>query len=314
MREFIIQRSRPQCILALVSAAVVAVCVCVGVTMNLVTIYDENFDHMGIRTFCMFTVNSNILAGSSIMLCLPYTIDGLRTGQYHLPNWIVILMFAAVTGVALTFLVSLCLLAPVKGFELIFTGSRFFLHAVCPILSILAFCFFICDHRITVWETFWALIPVFIYAVVYFVMVVVIGPERGGWEDFYGFATRIPVWISMVSIMPLTFVIATLLRLVHNFSCMRRRKKGIEFFQKICGTSDLRPIIDRMACAGKRLHGHGDIRIPARAIRYMIEDTGSEMTLEEGCRWYLETFLTEAAQPGPFPPRPEAPAPLSQQE
>jgi hypothetical protein len=75
-----IQSNRMQCLFALISAGVVAVCVCVGVTMNLVTLYDENFDHMGIRTFCMFTVDSNILAGLSMLLCRPYTVDGLHTG------------------------------------------------------------------------------------------------------------------------------------------------------------------------------------------------------------------------------------------
>ena len=293
MNDFTFRNSRTQCILALISASVVAVCTCIGVTMNLVTLYDENFDHMGIRTFCMFTVNSNILAGVSMMLCIPYTVDGLRKGNYHLPNWVIVLIFAATTAVTLTFLVSLCILAPVKGFVLIFTGSRFFLHAVCPILTILVFCFFICDHHISVLETCWALIPVFIYSVVYFTMVVAIGEQRGGWNDFYGFATRLPVWISASLIMPLTFGIATLLRLLHNWSCERRRKKDTAFFQEFCGTSDLRVIVEDMALAQSKRQSSGDIRVPARTIHYMIEDTGSEMTVEEGCKRYLNAFFRE---------------------
>ena len=128
MKDPAIRSNRMQCLFALIGASIVAVCVCVGVVMNLVTQYDENFDHMGIRTFCMFTVNSNILAGLAMLLCLPYTIDGLSTGYYHLPDWVVVLMHVAVTAVSLTFLVSLFILAPFKGFVLIFTGSRFFLH------------------------------------------------------------------------------------------------------------------------------------------------------------------------------------------
>ena len=226
-----LQKTRRQCILALISAVVVAVCVCIGVTITLVTLHDENFDHMGIRTFCMFTVNSNICAGIAMMICLPFTIDGLRTGNYHLPNWVVDVMFVAVTAVALTFLVSLLLLAPVKGFVLIFTGSRFFLHGVCPVLSIASFCCFICSHYIKLKETFVALVPVFVYAVLYFVMVVVIGEARGGWNDFYGFATRLPVWIPMSLILPLTFGIATVLRLLHN-KCCNYNSKNNEYNSK----------------------------------------------------------------------------------
>ncbi|MBO7402646.1 MAG: hypothetical protein J6U10_06620 [Lachnospiraceae bacterium] len=51
MRDPAIQSNRMQCLFALISAGIVAVCVCAGVTMNLVTPFDENFDHMGLRTF-----------------------------------------------------------------------------------------------------------------------------------------------------------------------------------------------------------------------------------------------------------------------
>ena len=184
MKDPAIRSNRMQCLFALIGASIVAVCVCVGVVMNLVTLYDENFDHMGIRTFCMFTVNSNILAGLAMLLCIPYTVDGLRTGYYHLPDWVVVLMHVAVTAVSLTFLVSLLILAPVKGFVLIFTGSRFFLHGVCPILSIVTFCCFINSHLIRLKESPLALIPVFIYAVVYLVMVGLIAEAHGGWHEF----------------------------------------------------------------------------------------------------------------------------------
>ena len=64
---------RNHCIISLVFAAAVVICVCVGVVMNLTTLYDEDFDHMGIQTFCMFTVNSNILMGVSMFLVVCYT-------------------------------------------------------------------------------------------------------------------------------------------------------------------------------------------------------------------------------------------------
>ncbi len=287
------ERDKKQCTLALISALVVAVCVCVGVVMNLTTIYDENFDHMGIRTFCMFTVNSNILAGLSMLLCLPYCIDGLRKNNYHLPNWIVDLMFSAVTAVALTFLVSLFVLSPVKGFVLIFTGSRFFLHGVCPVLAIVAFCFFISDHYIRFREFVWALIPVLIYAVVYVVMVVVIGEEKGGWNDFYGFVTRMPLWISITAIMPLTLIIAAILRHLHNKSCQIRKERDAELYKEILKTRDMRQVIDKMAITRRGTRDRSDILIPARTIRNLVENNNTDMTWEEGCRRYLRVYMEE---------------------
>ena len=285
--------NRIQCLLALIAASVVWIGVCIGVTMNLVTLFDENFDHMGIRTFCMFTVDSNILAGLTMLLCIPYTIDGLRTGSYHLPDWVVNLMHVSVTGVALTFLVSLCVLAPVKGFVLIFTGSRFFLHGVCPVLSILTFCCFIRSHIVKLRESFLSLIPVAVYAAVYLVMVVFIGEENGGWNDFYGFATRIPVWVSLTAILPLTFGIATLLRLGHNKCCQRRREKDAALYQAAYTGADLRQVVENMAHAAKQELKTKNIVIPSQMIGYMIQNSGSDMDPAEACRHYLDAVLEE---------------------
>ena len=141
-----------------------------------------------------------------------------------MPDWMVDLLFSGTTSVGLTFLVSLCILSPVKGFVLIFTGSRFFLHGLCPILAMITFCFLIPSHVIHLRESVFAMLPVMLYAMVYYFMVEILGPKNGGWDDFYGFLTRIPQWISLLSFMPLTFAIASFLRWLHNSNCVRSRR------------------------------------------------------------------------------------------
>ena len=282
--------TKRQCQLAFFSAAVVVICVCVGVTMNLTTLADENFDHMGLRTFCMFTVNSNILCAAAMAMVIPYTLDGLRTHNYHMPRWIVDLVYMGVTAVALTFLVSLFILSPAKGFVLIFTGSRFFLHGVCPILAIVAFCFFMSEKRLTIRDSLLALIPVLIYAVVYYVMVAVLGEEKGGWNDFYGFLSRLPHWIPLTAIMPLTFLIATGIRVLHNRSYDKRKADESAFFTQLFADADVRRIVAAMA----RSHSSArilDIVIPSRIISIMLEHSKSDATLEECCEIYLKEYL-----------------------
>lgn len=282
--------TKRQCQLAFFSAAVVVICVCVGVTMNLTTIADENFDHMGLRTFCMFTVNSNILCAAAMAMVIPYTLDGLRTHNYHMPRWIVDLVYMGVTAVALTFLVSLFILSPAKGFVLIFTGSRFFLHGVCPILAIVAFCFFMSEKRLTIRDSLLALIPVLIYAVVYYVMVAIVGEEKGGWNDFYGFLSHLPHWIPLTAIMPLTFLIATGIRVLHNRSYDKRKADESAFFTQLFADADVRKIVAAMA----RSHSSAkilDIVIPSRIITIMLEHSKSDATLEECCEIYLKEYL-----------------------
>ena len=72
--DILVRKNRMQCICALVSCLIVGICVCIGVTMNLTTLYDEDFDNMGIRTFCMFTVNSNVLSAIASVAIIPYAV------------------------------------------------------------------------------------------------------------------------------------------------------------------------------------------------------------------------------------------------
>ena len=275
----------------MISSIVVAVCVCVGVTMNLTTLYDVNFDHMGLRTFCMFTVNSNIFCGIAMMLTIPYTIDGMRKKDFHLPNWMVDFLLMGVTAVGLTFLVSLCVLAPVKGFVLIFTGSRFFLHGLCPILAIIAFCFIITNHVISIKESLIALLPVMLYAMVYYFMVEILGPDNGGWDDFYGFFTRIPSWISLLSFMPLTFGVANVIRLLHNRSCRRHMQWMAVLINAEFSDKTIREQIVYVAEGRRSEKKTGNIVIPVPLIAAMIKNSGDELDLEEACDIYLHTIL-----------------------
>ena len=285
------QTNRGKCLITLLFSAALVICVCVGVVMNLTTLEDENFDHMGIRTFCMFTVNSNILTGISMFLVIPYAIDGLRKQYFRLPDWLIILLFVTTTALSLTFLISLCVLAPVKGFVLIFTGSRFFLHGLNPILAIVTFCFVLKDLHIRWGATFLCLIPVFVYACIYYTLVKVVGEERGGWNDFYGFLTRIPEWISLTCFLPLTFGIAFVLRVLHNRTCDRYRKEARKNYLEAYEANDMREVILHMAAINSKHDTTGSIVIPYRVLQMMLNSGEDEDTFEEYCCLYMKECL-----------------------
>ena len=283
------KRNRREASFALASAIIVVLCTCIGVVMNLVTVEDQNFDHMGIQTFCMFTVNSNILVAMGMALVIPYTIDGLRKKYFHLPNWLVSFLLAGTVAVTLTFLVSLFVLSPFKGFKLIFTGSRFFLHGVGPILSFLAFSFFISDHYISFIECFQSLVPVLIYAGIYFILAVLIGEERGGWNDFYGFNTYVPFWIPLLLLSPITFGIASSLRALHNMSF--RRLREVKVTDEYSESYLRREVADLAKEKAAEDQPHTDIVIPRRFIKFLIENTDTDKTVRDVCILYLNTFL-----------------------
>ena len=283
------KRNRREAVFALLSAIIVVLCAVIGIVMNLVTLEDENFDHMGIQTFCMFTVNSNILVALGMGLIIPYAIDGLKKSYFHLPNWLVSFLLAGTVAVTLTFLVSLFVLSPFKGFKLIFTGSRFFLHGLGPILSFIAFSFFISDHYISFIECFQSLVPVLIYAGIYCILAVLIGEERGGWNDSYGFNTYVPFWIPLILLCPITFGIASLLRYFHN--CSFRRLREVTVTGEYSESYLRREISDLAKEKALEDQPHTDIVVPRRFIKFLIENTDTDKTVRDVCILYLNTFL-----------------------
>ena len=146
------------------------------------------------------------------------------------------------------------------------------------------------QKRMGFWDSLFALIPVIIYAAVYFVMVVVIGEENGGWNDFYGFATFIPWWVSAIALVPVSLLIATGIRALHNRSRDRRKAEETAFFTETFAGADVRKIVAAMArsrSSAKVL----DIVVPTRVISILIKYSGSDCTMEEAAQIYLKEYL-----------------------
>lgn len=285
------EQKKKECTLALICAVIIVVFTCIGVVMNLVTTNDANFDHRGLKTFCMFTVNSNILTAIGMSLVIPYAIDGLRKPYYNLPGWLITFLLACTTSVSLTFIVCLFILFPAQGFYMIFWGSRFFLHLICPILAFVSFTFIMSSHRIPRVSTFFAVIPTLIYACVYFVLVVVIGEENGGWNDFYGFTTYVPFYVSAAVIIPAAYGLANLIRVLHNRTYERKRE--LRNTDKYDSGYLIGEIMSLARLERKNEAPGSDIVIPRRLIQFLLDSTDNEMDLYDALSLYLKTYIEE---------------------
>ena len=138
----------------------------------------------------------------------------------------------------------------------------------------------------------YAVIPVLVYAGLYFVMVVVIGEKHGGWKDFYGVTTRVPVWIPAILIMPLTWGIATLLRLAHNRACAKRLQHEAEMYRQVLGNADVTEIVRRMGRSDRLANRSRSIVVPCRVIDLLIDTEKRGRSREELCRVYLDAWLS----------------------
>ena len=133
--------------------------------------------------FRYFTVDSNILCAVSCFFQLIRTLRGRQTES----KAVMLFRYAGTSAVTVTMMTVLLFLGFLYGFAPMFSGWNLWLHLLGPLLSIISFVWL--ERNGTVPEKKHlplSILPVLVYGVVYVIMTVIIGVDRGGWPDFYG--------------------------------------------------------------------------------------------------------------------------------
>lgn len=124
----------------------------------------------GIHLLQFYTEDSNIFALFAYAACAVYTARSLRDGASTLPQWVKITKYMATCCLAVTFVVVICVLAPMAGTNgfriMLLSGSMLYHHLICPVIALLSFIFLDTEPPLTRNHTYFALIPTGIYAAV----------------------------------------------------------------------------------------------------------------------------------------------------
>ena len=280
--------------LNLIFAVFIVACIFVAIVMNLLKAPTELVEEVGIKTFRMYTVLSNMFVGITISMTIPFAVDGIRHRNYHLPRWVVNLIFVSTTCITLTFIISCTLLSAFAGFkEIMLTGTNLFLHTIVPIITIVGFLFVNTYHTVKFKATLYALIPISIYAIIYLISAIFIGQENGGWRDHYHFNEVIPWYYVFVLVFALAFGLSNLLRYVHNRMHRRDKANTIDFYQN-APEYDLPTIeeaITKIAKEDKNHDAGGEMIVPRRIILILEQKYQSKKPLSELCQVYINEYL-----------------------
>ena len=279
----------------LVISVFIVIFVFISIVINLLATPTELVKEVGTKTFRMYTVLSNMFVGISIAMTIPFTVDGIRHKNYHLPRWIINLMFISISCITLTFFISLTLLSPYAGFvKMMASGSNLFLHSLVPILSIVTFLFVNTSHNVKFRTTIYALIPVIIYATVYLISAIFIGEENGGWRDHYRFQQLMPWYFILVIMLALSFGISNLLRCVHNRMHKRDKLATEEYYQNATeyDLPTVEEAIAKLAHENKKYDKGGEIIVPRRIIKFLENKYQSGKSISELCQIYLGEYLS----------------------
>ena len=288
--------NRMRCRVAVVSCSLLSFLVFLAVCDQLLSTPDAIVQEVGWKSYHMFTILANMFAGIAAALCIPYAVDGLRYDNYHLPRWVVNVLYMATTGVALTFLIAVTVLSPMTSYyRMMLYSNNILFHTINPIIAILLFIFINSDHKVSFRSTFLAIAPVVLYAALYFVLVFVIGEENGGWRDHYqirDITQYVPLPLVVLGMVLIAFAVALLLRAAHNSVHKKRKKQTVSYYQS-AGEFDCPSIdsaIEALAARNRSRDPGGELIVPRRILGMMEEKYKSGLPLRELCRMYIDAY------------------------
>lgn len=293
-----LQVNRARCITSIVLCTLLCIFVFIGVCEQLiVSQYPESdFPEVGWKSYHLFTILSNMLMALSAAMCIPYAVDGMRNQNYHLPRWYVDLMFMGTTGVAITYIIAITILSSAMGFyRIMLWSNNLYLHTICPLFAIFIFFYINSDHHLGFRKSLLAIAPVTAYALVYIVMVFIIGEENGGWRDHYELF-RVTQYVTVpgatVLFLAFCFGLANLLRFIHNI-IHRNRKAAFERYyqtEEAFSYPDIESAIRTLADLGKAQDKGGELTLPRRAMTILEKKYNSGLSMEEMCNIYLNEY------------------------
>jgi hypothetical protein len=291
-----IRTNRMRCRVAVVSCSLLSFLVFLAVCDQLLSTPDAIVQEVGWKSYHMFTILANMFAGIAAALCIPYAVDGLRYDNYHLPRWVVNVLYMATTGVALTFLIAVTGLSPMTSYyRMMLYSNNILFHTINPIIAILLFIFINSDHKVSFRSTFLAIAPVVLYAALYFVLVFVIGEENGGWRDHYqirDITQYVPLPLVVLGMVLIAFAVALLLRAAHNSVHKKRKKQTVSYYQS-AGEFDCPSIdsaIEALAARNRSRDPGGELTVPRRILGMMEEKYKSGLPLRELCKMYIDAY------------------------
>ena len=138
------------------------------------------YDISVFKSYMYFTMISNTMAAVSVAFIIPFAVEGIRKNRFILPKWISVLLFVSANSVSIVFLLVVTMMMHTSPNEAVGDGG-IYAHFICPILVLILFFQIESGYRYNKRDRILACLPFAFYMLLYFVMVVVVGEENGGW-------------------------------------------------------------------------------------------------------------------------------------
>lgn len=228
-KQYMVNIQKSRSIVSLIACVITLVCSVSALSVDIAIYVKQGWPIS--EMFSYFTTLSNILISIASSFIVPFAINGIRYKRFILPKWLSMLHYSGIICISLVFVFVLVAIMP-YDMDFAVGGPNFFLHIISPIAIIISFFMVESHYNYTHKELLLCMVPFFIYSIVYVVMVAVLGPEKGGWEDLYMLNTFVPAAVSLPIVYLVTYALARILRKLSDVLYDARRKQLLSSWSK----------------------------------------------------------------------------------
>ena len=118
-----------------------------------------------------FTTDSNLLMGIAALIHLLFSAEVPLGMRKKVPGWVELFFYMMTTALFLTFGMVMVYLGPMFGYGKMLEKTSLYFHLIIPLLSIFSMCLLHRDRRLSLNDSFLALIPLFLYGIYYLGMI-----------------------------------------------------------------------------------------------------------------------------------------------
>ena len=191
----------------------------------MLTVGTEVLGDNSLVVFKYFTFQSNLFMGIVALIFAIFQFLIIKRRIEKIPHVLNVFLHVGVTAVALTFIIVILFLAPGYGFDLMYQQANLFFHALVPIVAMINYMFFMKDAKIRFIQTLFAIVPCFLYGIVYFAVVVSNNAYGNIDIDFYMFGKDGPLIgaFNFLLVMIIAYIFGLFLYFI-NYLIFKKRK------------------------------------------------------------------------------------------
>ena len=242
----------------------------------------------GFKSFIFFTMIANTLAACSVAFIIPYAIEGIQKRRFVIPKWIAIMHYISAVSISIMMMFVLAFISWASPYDA-FGGINLIMHIICPILILISF--FQIENRyiFTVKDSLIGCIPFFIYVIIYFIEVTIIGELNGGWPDIYHVQEYMSPAIAIPLLLIFGFSVSWLLAKLSNHFTRVRDKRMFKYWKKYTNQKEAINDAYSLGMMMSHINDKSSVIIPLDILEYISKK--SNVNINELVTTYIKGLI-----------------------